>query len=381
LTKPFIEFLKTEKASGVILIFCTVLSISLANSPLSSSYSTLWQTVVGGHSLTFWVNDVLMTFFFLLIGLEIEREIYVGELSQPRNALLPMIAALGGMLGPAAIHLSLNAETETQAGFGIPMATDIAFSLGVLSLLGSRVPIGLKVFLTALAIVDDVGAIIVIAFFYTTSLSISHLLAAVGIILVLVVFNRFRIQNLWLYLCSGIALWYFIHESGIHSTIAGVILAFLIPFGKGDELSPSYKIQHSLHYLVAFLILPLFALANTALRINPDSFTSLLHPNSIGIICGLVFGNIIGINLFTFLAVKTKLCPLPADSSLKHIFGVSLLAGIGFTMSIFVSILAFQDSAIVEQSKVAILFASLIAGILGYFTLRILLRKQFVIPA
>jgi NhaA family Na+:H+ antiporter len=376
MTKLFIEFLKTEKAAGVILIFCTLLSISLANSPLSNSYSSVWQTVLGGHSLTFWINDVLMTLFFLLIGLEIEREIYVGELSKPRNALLPTIAALGGMIGPAAFHLSLNAGTMTQAGFGIPMATDIAFSLGVLSLLGSRVPLGLKVFLTALAIVDDVGAIIIIAFFYTTALSVFNLLVAIGIILALFVLNRLRIQNLWLYLVLGVALWYFIHESGIHSTIAGVILAFLIPFGKGDDFSPSFKLQHRLHYLVAFLVLPLFALANTALEIRPESFASLLLPNGIGIIGGLIVGNIVGINLFAFLGVRANLCSLPSDTSWKHIFGVSLLAGIGFTMSIFVSTLAFQDTELVQQSKMAILVASLVAGIAGYFSLRLLLNRQ-----
>jgi NhaA family Na+:H+ antiporter len=319
-----------------------------------------------------------MTFFFLLVGLEIEREIYIGELSRPRNALLPIIAAFGGMIGPALFHLSLNAGTETQAGFGIPMATDIAFSLGVLSLLGSRVPIGLKVFLTALAIVDDIGAVIIIAFFYTSAFSAVNLLVAVVIIVLLVISNRMGIGNLWFYLASGIALWYFIHESGIHSTISGVILAFLIPFGKGDESSPSYRLQHGLHYLVAFLVLPLFALANTAIEISGDSLTSLLHPNSIGIIGGLIVGNIVGINLFTFVGVKTKLCSLPADTSPKGIFGVSLLAGIGFTMSIFVAMLAFQNVDLVQQSKVATLAASLLAGTAGYASLRLLLRKKSI---
>ena len=381
MTKLFIEFLKTEKASGVILVLCTVVSFSLANSPLSSWYSSFWQTPLVGSPVSFWINDVLMTLFFLLVGLEIEREIYVGELSQPRNALLPILAALGGMVGPAVFHLSLNAGTASQAGFGIPMATDIAFSLGVLSLLGGHVPLGLKVFLTALAIVDDIGAIIIIALFYTTALSPLNLLIAIGIIIVLLISNRIGIQNLWFYLVSGIALWYFIHESGIHSTIAGVILAFLVPFDKGDESSPSYRLQHRLHYLVAFLVLPLFALANTAITISPDSFASLLHLNSIGIIGGLIIGNIVGINLFTLVAVKLKLCSLHADTSHKHIFGVSLLAGIGFTMSIFVTILAFQDVALVQQSKVAILFASFLAGTAGYASLRLLLRKHSVVTS
>ena len=381
LTKLFIEFLKTEKAAGVMLFLCTVVSMSMANSPLSSWYSSLWQTPLFALPLSFWINDVLMTLFFLLVGLEIEREIYAGELSQPRNALLPIIAAAGGMIGPAVFHLSLNAGTETHAGFGIPMATDIAFSLGVLSLLGSRVPLGLKVFLTALAIADDIGAIIIIAFFYTTGLSTLNVLVAICIIVLLVIAHRLGIQSLWFYLASGIGLWYFIHESGIHSTIAGVILAFLVPFGKGDESSPSYRLQHRLHYLTAFLVLPLFALANTAIKISPDSFASLLHPNSIGIIGGLTLGNIIGINLFALVAVKTKLCSLPADTSSKQLFGVSLLAGIGFTMSMFVAMLAFENVDLVEQSKLAILVASILAGLAGYASLRMLLRKQSVVTS
>jgi NhaA family Na+:H+ antiporter len=376
LTKLFLEFLKTEKAAGFVLILCTVVSISLANSPFATSYLSLWQTSLLGHPLSYWINDGLMALFFLLVGLEIEREIYVGELSQPRNALLPMVAALGGMIGPAVFHLSFNAGTETQAGFGIPMATDIAFSLGVLSLLGSRVPFSLKIFLTGLAIVDDLGAIMIIALFYTSALSYSYLLLALGVIVILLISNRLGIRNLWFYLFFGVALWYFIHESGVHSTIAGVILAFLVPFGKGDETSPSYKIQHHLHYLVAFLILPLFALANTGLQINANSFVSLLHPNSIGIIGGLIFGNIIGINLFTFFAVKTNLCSLPLDIKWRHIFSVSLLAGIGFTMSIFVSMLAFDNDDLVQQSKIAVLFASLVAGVVGYFSLQLTLRNK-----
>lgn len=370
MTKLFREFFRTEKSSGIILIICTVLSLALANSPVAESYAALWQFPVAGHSIVFWINDVFMALFFLLIGLEIEREIYIGELSNPRKALLPIIAAAGGMIGPAIVHFSLNAGTDSQSGFGIPMATDIAFSLGILSLLGTRIPVGIKVFLTALAIVDDLGAIVVIAVFYTTSVSLMNLVYALLIAAILFTANRMKVRTVWLYLFGGIVLWYFIHESGIHATIAGVILAFLIPFGKGEEPSPSASVEHILVYIVPFVVLPLFALANTVITIDSSSFSSLFHLNSIGIIAGLIIGNVAGINLAIYLAVKTKISSLPAQSNMKHIFGVSLLAGIGFTMGIFITMLAFQDTTLIEQSKFAILVASLIAGVSGYFFLR-----------
>jgi NhaA family Na+:H+ antiporter len=370
LTKLFREFFKTEKAAGVVLMLCTIASLGLANSGLSGSYVSIWQCSVIGHPLSYWINDGLMTLFFLLVGLEIEREIYVGELSQPRKAALPIVAALGGMTVPALIHLSFNAGTATQAGFGIPMATDIAFALGVLSLLGKRVPVSLKVFLTAIAIVDDLGAVIVIGLFYTTGISIVNLLIALLIIGVLAISNRLGIRNLPFYLASGVLLWYFIHLSGIHSTLAGVILAFLVPFGKGDDVSPSHKLQHRLHYLVAFFVLPLFALSNTALTVSGHWYASLFHPNSVGIILGLVAGKCVGITSFALLAVKMQLCSLPSGIAWKHIVAVSLLAGIGFTMSFFITMLAFQDASVVYNAKIAVLIASLIAAITGYWSLR-----------
>jgi NhaA family Na+:H+ antiporter len=374
LTKLFIEFLKTEKASGIVLMCCTFVSLGLANSPLSNSYASIWLLPIHGHTLLSWINDGLMTFFFLLVGLEIEREIYVGELSRPGKALLPIVAALGGMIVPALVHFALNVGTETQRGMGIPMATDIAFALGVLALLGKRVPLGLKVFLTAFAIIDDLGAILVIAIFYTNGLSMIHVAAAAGIIAVLVIANRLRINNLYFYLISGLCLWFFIHQSGIHGTITGVILAFLIPFGNGDESSPSFTLQHGLHYLVAFLVLPLFALANTCVTVNGNWYASLLHPNSLGIMMGLIAGKVIGITAFSFLAVKINLCHLPAGVNRKHIACVSVLGGIGFTMSIFITVLAFPDAILVEQSKIAILAASCFAGITGYLVLSRSLR-------
>ena len=370
MTKLFIEFFRTEKASGIVLIFCTLISLGLANSQFSNSYLSIWQSPILGHPFSYWINDGLMTFFFLLVGLEIEREIYVGELSQPRKALLPIVAALGGMIFPALAHFTLNAGTETQGGICIPMATDIAFALGVLSLLGKRVPFGLRVFLTAFAIIDDLGAIIVIAIFYTSSLSISNVVVASGIIALLVVANRHGIRNIFFYLIVGGFLWYFIHQSGVHGTITGVVLAFLVPFGKGDTSSPSYKLQHGLHYLVAFLVLPLFALANTCVTISGNWYTSLLHPNSLGIMTGLVAGKLIGITLFSFVAVRINLCTLPAGVNWKQIVSVSVLGGIGFTMSIFITMLAFQDVSLVEQSKIAILMASFISGTTGYLSLR-----------
>jgi len=375
-TKLFIEFFKTEKSSGIVLILCTIVSLSLANSSLATSYLSIWQVSVLGHPLVYWINDGLMPLFFLLIGLEIEREIYVGELSQPRNALLPIMAAIGGMMIPALLHLSLNAGTETQAGICIPMATDTAFALGVLSLVGKRVPFALKVFLTAFAIIDDLGAIVLVALFYTPGISTTNLLLALLMIVLLAICNRVGVRNLLFYCASGLLLWYFIHQSGIHPTIAGVILAFLVPFKKGDESSPSYKLQHGLHYLVAFLVLPLFVLANTSLRISGNWYDSLLQPNSLGIILGLFVGKCVGISLFSLLAVKLNFCSLPATLNWQHIIAVSVLGGIGFTMSIFITILAFQNVSLVEQSKIAILTASLIAGLIGYLALRLSLRIQ-----
>jgi len=376
MTKLFLEFFKTEKAAGVVLIACTICSLTLANTGWGSSYASIWQYAIFGHPLTYWINDGLMALFFLLVGLEIEREIYVGELSQPRKALLPIVAAAGGMAVPALIHFSFNAGTPAQAGVGIPMATDIAFALGVLALLGNRVPLALKVFLTALAIIDDLGAIIVIGLFYSKGLSVTNLLVSLFIILVLAICNRLKVRSLPFYLLSGIVLWYFIHESGIHATITGVILAFLVPFGNGDGSSPSSRLQHRLHYLIAFGVLPLFALANTNLTLDSNWYAPLVHPNSMGIILGLVLGKVIGISAFSFLAVQMSLCSLPANVRWKHIVAVSVLGGIGFTMSMFIALLAFQDASLIEQSKIAILIASAGAGLIGYVCLRSTLGSE-----
>lgn len=276
----------------------------LANSSFSQEYLHFWHTNINGHSLEHWINDGLMAIFFLLIGLELEREVYIGELSDLKKATLPIFAALGGMIVPALLYLSLNFGTETQSGAGIPMATDIAFALGILSLLGNKVPTSLKVFLTALAVIDDLGAILVIAIFYTNNLSLFNLGIALGIFAVLLIMNRLKVRNLIPYLVLGVFMWYFMLNSGVHATISGVLLAFAIPFGNGDKKSTSYILQHWLHKPVAFLILPIFALANTAIIINSDWHYALTHHYTIGIAIGLILGKFIGISLFSYLCCK-----------------------------------------------------------------------------
>jgi len=374
LSKTFREFLDAERAGGALLVLCTALSIALANSPIGQAYVDSWHASLGVVSVERFINDALMAVFFLLIGLELERELYVGELSEFRNALVPAVAAAGGAALPALIHFSLNAGTPAQAGVGIPMATDIAFALGVLALLGARVPASLKVFLAALAVMDDLIAVVVIAVFYTAELSSAHLLAALGVFGFLLVLNRLRVLSLVPYLAGGAVMWYFMFQSGVHATITGVLLAFAIPFTGRDgyEGSPSHRMEHFIQRPVAFIVLPVFALANTAIVFGPGALETLTSSNSLGIIAGLLVGKPAGIALLTLVAVSTGLCRLPEDLRWRHIFGVGLLGGIGFTMSIFVANLAFiGDPAMVSASKVAVLFASVIAGFLGWLWLRI----------
>jgi Na+:H+ antiporter, NhaA family len=379
-TKLFVEFFHSEQASGIILILCTLTSIISANSYFGKGYLDFWHTKVGfetsnialKYSLEHWVNDGLMAIFFLLIGLEIERELYIGELADKKNATLPVFAAIGGMGKPAILHFLFNRGIETQAGIGIPIATDIAFALGVLALLGNRVPIALKIFLTALAIIDDLGAIAIIALFYVGNFSLIYFMLAVGILAGLFVLNRLGVHWLPLYLIPGIFMWYFTLKSGIHATIAGVLLAFVIPFGNGDEKSPSYKLQHFLHKPVAFIIMPIFALANTGIPLIGNWIESLVTVNSLGIFAGLFVGKPLGITLFSFLAIKIGLSQLPNEVSWKHIIGAGFLGGIGFTMSIFITLLAFDNPEVVQSSKISILLSSLLAGTVGF----ILLSKE-----
>ena len=377
-TKLFKEFFNSEKSAGLILIISAVISLCLANFFIGHDYIAFWHQKVGFSigsfelklSIEHWVNDGLMAVFFLLVGLEIERELYIGELSSIKNATLPILAAVGGMMIPALLHYAFNSGTITQDGFGIPMATDIAFALGILSLAGKRVPLALKVFLTALAIIDDLGAIMVIAIFYTQELQTTYLFIAAGIFAVLLLLNRLRVHQLIWYILGGIIMWYCMLQSGVHATITGVLLAFALPFGDGSERSPSYRLQHLLHIPVAFIIVPVFAFANTGIIFNTGLDEVLFSSNSLGIIAGLLIGKPVGILLLSFLAVKTKLASLPEGVGWLQLAGAGMLAGIGFTMSIFITLLAFDNATVVQHSKIAILLSSLVAGVLGYMFIK-----------
>ena len=374
ITKLYKGFFESEKAGGLILIVCTILSLILANSNFSAEYHYFWQTQFAGRSIGLWVNEGLMTIFFLLIGLELERQIYKGELSNFKDALLPIFGGFGGMLVPVGIFLLFNYETEAQSGAGIPMATDIAFALGILSLLGNRVSISLKIFLTALAVIDDLGAILIIAIFYSKTLLWTNLFIALGIFALLLLFNRLKVRNLIPYIIGGIAMWYFMLNSGVHATFTGVLLALAVPFGNGDEKSTSYILQRFLHKPVAFIILPVFALANTAIVISGGIGQTLTQNYSIGIALGLIVGKPLGIFLLTFLAVALGLCKLPADLNWKSIVGVGFLGGIGFTMSIFITLVAFDNTTIINNVKFVILLSSLIAGLIGFLSLKLTLK-------
>jgi NhaA family Na+:H+ antiporter len=375
-TNLFKSFFESEKAGGIILIFATLFSLLLANSIFQSEYLKIWNVAIGNHSFVHWINDGLMTIFFLLIGLELEREVYIGELSTLKKAALPLFGALGGMVVPALIYLYFNFGTSTQSGVGIPMATDIAFAIGILSLLGNRVPTSLKIFLTALAVIDDLGAIIIIAVFYTSTISFMNLGIALGILSILFILNRLKVNTLLPYLIGGILMWYFMLNSGIHATITGVLLAFVIPFGDGKKDNISYKLQHFLHNPVAFIVLPLFALANTCIIINSNWHEGLTHNSSIGIILGLFIGKPLGILVLSYLGVTLGLCVLPKSLQWKNIFGAGILGGIGFTMSIFITLLAFDNNSDIVNSKIAILIASFIAAITGFVILKLTLKPN-----
>lgn len=374
----FKRFVDDEKSGGLILIACTIVSLLIANSAFGESYDNFWLIKLGGLSIEHWINDALMAVFFLMVGLELEREAYIGEFSKPKNAILPISAAIGGMLIPASFYFLFNHGLPTQAGVGIPMATDIAFALGILSLLGNKVPFSLKVFLMALAVVDDLGAIVVIALFYTKDLMLLDLGIALAIFAFLILLNRLKIKSLIPYFIGGVIMWIFMYRSGIHATITGVLLAFAIPFSgrTPDAPSPSLQLLHKLHVPVAFFILPIFALANTAVTISSSFQQIVSEPESIGILSGLVLGKPIGILLATFLVVQLGFSSLPPGISFKHILGIGFLGGIGFTMSIFITLLAFDDPHTINTSKIAILLSSLLAGIIGFFFLKTMLKNQ-----
>lgn len=370
LTKLFTSFFESEKAGGLILLLCTAFSLVISNTSFSESYFEIWHYPVANHSFEHWINDGLMAIFFLMIGLELEREVYIGELSKIKDAILPISGALGGMLFPALIFFLFNFGTKTQSGIGIPMATDIAFVLGILSLVGNKVPNSLKVFLTALAVIDDLGAIIVIALFYTKTLYFTNLMISLAIFAGLLVLNRMKVYQLWIYLIAGVFMWYFMLNSGVHATITGVLLAFAIPFQDGTEKTISYQLQQFLHKPVVYIILPLFALCNTAIVIGSDWVQNFSEDYSLGIIFGLVFGKPIGIVLVSLFVVTIGIAKLPKDMSFNKLLGAGFLGGIGFTMSIFISLLAFDDAEIINNAKFMILVASLMSGIIGFLWLK-----------
>lgn len=373
----FKRFSSSSSSSGIILFSCVILSLSIANSPLGQGFLNLLETPLGfqteslhlKYSLALWINDGLMAIFFLLVGLEIKREVVEGELSTPKKAVLPIICAIGGAILPALIYSAFNSGTIAAGGWGIPMATDIAFALAILSLLSDKVPVSLKIFLAALAIVDDLLAILVIALFYSSELHYINLVYAGVILLLLFLFNRFGIKNLIFYVIPGIAIWYFVHHSGIHATLAGVLTAMTLPTTKDAKESPLEKLEHVLTRPVNFLIIPMFALANTNIRLEAGMIEGLFTGLGLGIVVGLIIGKPLGILLISWLSLKLKISQLPEKAGWIHILGVGLLAGIGFTMSIFISILSFTDSLYIQEAKFSILVGSIISGLLGFIVL------------
>ena len=379
----FKDFFNSTSSSGIILFSCLILSLIIANSPIGAGFNTLLETQIGfennavhlRYPIALWINDGLMAIFFLLVGLEIKREVVEGELSSPKKAILPIICAIGGAIVPALIYSLFNSGSPTAGGWGIPMATDIAFALAILSLLSDKVPISLKIFLAALAIVDDLLAILVIALFYSSELHFMNLIYAGAILGLLFLFNRLGVKNLAFYLIPGILIWYFVHHSGIHATIAGVLIALTLPTTADEKESPLEKLEHALTKPVSFLIIPIFALANTNIRIEDGMVEGLFTGLGMGIVLGLIIGKPVGILLISWLSVKLKISQLPDQAGWIHILGVGLLAGIGFTMSIFISILSFADPLLVQEAKFSILVGSILSGFLGYMILSFSSKK------
>ena len=387
ITTPFKWFFKLEAASGLVLLIAAIIALILSNSNLSQFYfDTLNKKLfIGANtfgmslSVIHWINDALMAVFFFVVTLEIKREFLQGELSKPKQALLPIIGAVGGMLVPALIYIFINLESGyTLRGWAIPSATDIAFSIGVLSLLGSRIPISLKVFLTALAIIDDLGAIVIIAFFYSSDLQYIFLLLMLISFLLLLILNKFGVKMFLPYFLIGLFLWYFTHGSGIHSTIAGVLLAITIPHRNNEkDYSLLLKLEHILSPYVAFGIMPLFALANAGVTLENMSLSTILFPVPLGILCGLFFGKQFGVFIFSYISVKLKIAEMPSNSNWLKFYAVGVLTGIGFTMSLFVGNLAFVDYPNnMDGVKIGVLVGSTLSALLGYFMLLIVSRKK-----
>ncbi len=387
ITDYFKKFLHSSQSSGILLILCVLISLFIANSSYGVAFQSLLDTKIGteifqlNYPISIWINDGLMAIFFLLVGLEIKREIVEGELSTFKSASLPIVAAVGGMVVPGLIYYGFNHGTEYANGWAIPMATDIAFSLAIISMLGKRAPLSLKIFLAALAIVDDLGAIMVIAVFYTDQIHWLYLGLSGLMVIILVLLNVFNFKKHLFYVVPGLFLWYFMHHSGIHATIAGVLLAFTIPTNTSvTEISPLEKMEQKLHLPVNFLIMPIFALANTNITFKDGMVDGLFSNFGYGIILGLVLGKIIGINLFSWIFIKLKISGLPDQVSWSQMLGAGLLAGIGFTMSIFIGLLSFKGHPeIQDEAKFAILVASIISGFAGYSLLRYIGKKREVI--
>ncbi len=384
ITDYFKKFLHSSQSSGIILILCVLVSLFIANSSAGVAFQNILDTRIGtdifnlNYPISIWINDGLMAIFFLLVGLEIKREIVEGELSTFKSASLPIIAAVGGMVVPGLIYFLFNQGTEYAGGWAIPMATDIAFSLAIISMLGKRAPLSLKIFLAALAIVDDLGAIMVIAIFYTDQLHWDYLGYSAAMVVILILLNYFKFKKHVFYVIPGLFLWYFMHHSGIHATIAGVLMAFTIPTNISvTKISPLEKMEQKLHLPVNFLIMPIFALTNTNITFKDGMVDGLFTNFGYGIIFGLIFGKIIGINLFSYIFIKLKISNLPDKSSWSQMIGAGLLAGIGFTMSIFIALLSFKgQQEIQDEAKFAILVASIIAGFAGFSVLRYIGRKR-----
>lgn len=382
--RPFKEFLKSGSAGGVILLLCVVVSLLIANSSIGPSFQNLLDYNIGWESSSLelrypiisWINDGLMAIFFLLVGLEIKREVIEGELSSFKQASLPIMAALGGVAFPALIYHFLNTGLETHSGWAIPMATDIAFALAVISILGKSVPTSLKILLAALAIVDDLMAILVIATFYSTSLHFTYLLYAGGLFALLIAFNRLGVKNIALYIIPGVFIWYFIHHSGIHATIAGVLVAITLPTTPDATESPLEKLEHLLMRPVNFFIMPLFALANTNIKFESAMVDGLFTPLGMGIILGLFIGKPVGIFITSWLSIKTGFSKMPDKAGWSHIVGVGMIAGIGFTMSIFISLLSFTSAELLVEAKFSILVGSLLSGIIGSLLLKGIAKRK-----
>ncbi len=388
ISKPFKWFFKLEAASGLVLLFAAIIALFISNSQFSEIYSDILNSYlhIGFKnfgiklSVLHWINDVLMAIFFFLVSLEIKREFIQGELSNPKQAMLPIVGAIGGMLVPALIYIAINfSDPVTLNGWAIPSATDIAFSLGVLSLLGKRVPISLKVFLTALAIIDDLGAIIIIAFFYSGNIEFVYLLLMLASVIILLLLNRFNIRNFLPYLIVGIFLWEFTHQSGIHATIAGVLLALTIPHKNNKKTHTNsllLKLEHAISPYVAFGIMPIFAFANAGVSLDGVTLSSLLTPVPLGILCGLFIGKQLGVFVFSYLSIKLKLAVMPNNANWYALYGVGVLTGIGFTMSLFVGNLAFVEAPQhIDGVKIGVLLGSLLSTIFGYILILLSPKK------